>query len=238
MGIPLERITASRLWPQAADGDDIPGFVPKLPEHDEVPWLLLDPEFEDSLKAQLDRLLSQYGHVVPDNVPASVSIDDSIGPVCIDDRAIVGEGVRLEGPCYVGPGAEIRHSAYVRPYTWVCSSAVIGHSSEVKHSLLLPGAKAPHFNYVGDSVLGRDANLGAGCKISNLRNDGREVIVRGLEGGDLESGLRKFGALVGDGCALGCNSVTNPGVILGREVNVWPNITVSGVHAENSIIKE
>jgi NDP-sugar pyrophosphorylase family protein len=199
--------------------------------------LILDPSHEDSLNNQLKSLLEQYGHVIPD-LPASVSIDDSKGPICIDDRANIGECVRIEGPCYIGPNAEVRHSAYIRPNTWLCCDSVVGHASEVKHSLLLPGAKAPHFNYVGDSILGKDVNLGAGCKLSNLRNDGRSVLVRGLDEGVVDSGLRKFGAILGDGVAIGCNVVTNPGVIIGTNSNIWPNLNVSGVFGANSTIEE
>ena len=109
---------------------------------------------------------------------------------------------------------------------------MVGHATEVKHSILLPQAKAPHFNYVGDSILGANVNLGAGTKLSNLRNDGGEVHLR-INGQRLGSGLRKFGAILGEDCALGCNSVTNPGVVLGCKNVVWPNVTVTGVHGPN-----
>ena len=110
---------------------------------------------------------------------------------------------------------------------------MVGHATEIKHSVLLPGAKAPHFNYVGDSVLGSGVNLGAGTKLSNLRNDGGEVHLRHA-GNRIPSGLRKFGAVLGEGTATGCNSVTNPGVVLGCNSVVWPNVTVTGVHGPNS----
>ena len=237
MATPLSELTTQSLWP-GLEGSEVRGQMPAMPEHDEAVWLILDPESDAGLKAQLANLLDRFGHVVPDSVPDSVSIDDTAGPICIDDRAIIGECVRIEGPCYIGPGAEVRHGAYVRPNSWLCEGAVLGHASECKHSLLLPGAKAPHFNYVGDSVLGRGVNLGAGCKLSNLRNDERSVLVRGLTGGEIDSGLRKFGAILGDGVAIGCNGVTNPGVILGVGSNVWPNVTVSGVHPADSTLRE
>ena len=103
----------------------------------------------------------------------------------------------------------------------------------LKHSILLPNAKAPHFNYVGDSFVGSHAKLGAGVILSNLRNDGAEVFLR-IDDARRSSGLRKFGAILGEGCQLGCNAVTNPGTILGRNSTVWPNVTVTGVHGENS----
>ena len=110
---------------------------------------------------------------------------------------------------------------------------MVGHCTEVKHSILLPGAKAPHFNYVGDSILGGGVNLGAGTKLSNLRNDGKEVHVR-INNERIGSGLRKFGAILGEGCQLGCNSVTNPGVVLGCNSAVFPNSTVTGIHEAES----
>jgi acetyltransferase-like isoleucine patch superfamily enzyme len=99
----------------------------------------------------------------------------------------------------------------------------------------LPGAKAPHFNYVGDSILGSGVNLGAGAKLSNLRHDRQEI---NLRVGELRipSGLRKFGALLGEGCQIGCNAVTNPGVILGRDTMVVPNATITGVHDTGSYL--
>ena len=237
MAGPIGNLTSPNLWPSMVQKNEFPGFIPNLPEQDELVWQILDPSHDDSLKTQLDALLEQYGHVVP-TLPDSVSTDDSKGPICIDDRAIIGECVRIEGPCYIGPNAEVRHAAYIRPYTWLCSESVVGHASEVKHSLLLPGAKAPHFNYVGDSILGQGVNLGAGCKLSNLRNDERSVIVRGLSGGDVDSKLRKFGAILGDGVAIGCNVVTNPGVIIGEGSNVWPNLNISGVFDAKSSIRK
>jgi NDP-sugar pyrophosphorylase family protein len=164
-----------------------------------------------------------------------VSIDSSNGIVHIDESAIIEPGVHIIGPAYIGPNAIIRHGAYIREYSWICANALVGHSSETKHSILLPGAKAPHFNYVGDSVLGPGVNLGAGVKLSNLRNDGGEVHVR-IEGERIASGLRKFGAIIGEGSQLGCNAVTNPGVVLGPRCMVMPNTTVTGIYDSDSKI--
>ena len=105
-------------------------------------------------------------------------------------------GAYIEGPCVIGKACQIRHSAYVRPYVVTGDRCIIGHSSEVKHSILLDGAQAPHFNYVGDSILGNGVNLGAGVICANFRLDHREVIVE-IEGNRHETGLRKFGAIVG-----------------------------------------
>ena len=224
--------TAAALFPSLEDGDGVP-----LMPAGEPAWVLLDKEREDGLAAQLTTLLAELGSRVPGNLAEGVSIDETDGAVHICEGVSISACVRIEGPCYVGTGAELRHAAYLRGDSWICAEAVVGHATEVKHSVLLPGAKAPHFNYVGDSLLGGDVNLGAGVKLSNLRNDGRNVLVRGL-GHPVDSGLRKFGAILGEGTGLGCNAVTNPGVVLGMRCNVWPNVTVSGAHPAGAVLRE
>ena len=194
---------------------------PYLPENDI--WNILNPNYENSLKNQLIEL-----------------VNDEENQIFIHETAIISNDVTIEGPAYIGSEVEIRPGAYIRSFSWICHKAVVGHCSEIKHSILLPGAKAPHFNYVGDSILGMEVNLGAGCKLSNLRNDGRDILLRDGKTGEIigESGLRKFGAILGDRTQIGCNVVTNPGVILGPKCNVWPNVTVSGIHSEGSAIKD
>tara|TARA_B000000557_G_scaffold16053_1_gene12426 strand:- start:125 stop:775 length:651 start_codon:yes stop_codon:yes gene_type:complete len=194
---------------------------PYLPEN-EI-WNILNPNYENSLKNQLIEL-----------------VKDEENQIFIHETAIISNDVTIEGPAYIGSEVEIRPGAYIRSFSWICHKAVVGHCSEIKHSILLPGAKAPHFNYVGDSILGMEVNLGAGCKLSNLRNDGRNIMLRDGKTGEIigESGLRKFGAILGDRTQIGCNVVTNPGVILGPKCNVWPNVTVSGIHSEGSAIKD
>lgn len=224
--------TSSELFPSFSTVGTHEGLIPSFPSSSPV-FALLDPESSSGIKTQLSAALASYKGPIQDPRSAGATVDEHLGKVVIAQSAIVEPGAHFIGPCYVGPGAEIRHGAYVRPFSWICSGAVVGHASEVKHSILLPGAKAPHFNYVGDSILGTGVNLGAGTKISNLRNDGGEVHLR-LSGQRMGSGLRKFGAILGEGCQLGCNSVTNPGVILGRNSSVMPNTTVTGVHAPES----
>jgi len=148
--------------------------------------------------------------------------------VFIHPDAEIGEFVRIEGPSYVGANAEIRHSAYLRKGSWICDGAVVGHSSEVKNSILLPNSKAPHFNYVGDSILGFGVNIGAGVKLSNVRNDGGDIAVTLENGERVDTGLRKLGALIGDDSQLGCNVVTNPGSIIVPCSMISPNETVTG----------
>jgi len=215
--------TAAALFPSFTGSED--GCLPTLPASGPA-WALLDPNDANGLKAQMNAL---SGGIEVDNSGFFVRGDGII----IEASATVEAGAYLIGPCYIGPRATVRSGAYVREYSWICADAVVGHATEVKHSVLLPGAKAPHFNYIGDSILGKDVNLGAGTKLSNLRNDGGEVHLR-VDGERVASGLRKFGALLGEGAALGCNSVTNPGVVLGCNSVVWPNVTVTGVHGAKS----
>ena len=164
------------------------------------------------------------------------------GAHLMGDDIYIGKGTHVEagamivGPCIIGEDVEIRHGAYIRGHVLIGSGAVVGHCTEVIRSIFLPGAKAPHFNYVGDSILGSKVNLGAGTKLSNFKNDGTEVKVAGA-GTSFKTGLRKFGAILGDGCQLGCNSVTNPGTVMGPNGRVYPNATVSGLHAPLTIIK-
>ncbi len=149
----------------------------------------------------------------------------------------VEAGAYIQGPCVIGPGCEVRHGAYIRGNVLVGSDCVVGHATEVKHSIFLNGAHAGHFNYVGDSILGREVNLGAGVKCANLRLDRKEVCVRS-EGNKISTGLRKIGLIAGDGCQLGCNTVTNPGTLLGPNTLCAANMTVSGFHGAGSKILE
>ena len=198
-------------------------------------WSFLNPDNPSGLKQQIDAKLAELGS----NHPAGVeylTIDERKGPVHVQEGASIEPHVHLIGPCLIERNTTIRSHAYVREYTWMMSGSLLGHASESKHSLFLPGAKAPHFNYVGDSVLGSNANLGAGVKLSNLRNDGKHI---GIWLNDVrrETGLRKFGAILGDDAQLGCNVVTNPGPVLGKSSMVHPNTTVSGYHPDGSVLR-
>ena len=170
------------------------------------------------------------------------------------DRIAIGRGARihpgvvLEGPLYVGEDVEIRPGAYVRGGVWIGDGCVVGASTEIKRAILLPGAKAPHLNYVGDSILGAGVNLGAGTILSNFRHDGREVrigtagILRAAAGAGasaaIPSGRRKLGAVLGDGVLTGCNCVLHPGVVVGRETHLYPGVQLrSGVYPARSVVK-
>ena len=192
------------------------------------PGLTAYDESEIPLWEDLQRPWSILGRGSLGLISQIVEITGAEDGVLIDESAVIGEFVKIEGPCIIGPNAIIKHSAFLRPGSWICEGAVVGHSSEIKNSVLLPNSKAPHFNYVGDSILGIGANLGAGAKLSNVRNDRREVFVTLSDGERFGSGLRKFGAILGDNCQLGCNVVTNPGTIMTPGSMIEPNKTVGG----------
>lgn len=152
-------------------------------------------------------------------------------------RGVVLEpGAYIQGPCVIGAGSTVRHSAYIRGSMVAGERVVIGHATEVKNSILMNGAQAAHFAYVGDSILGNGVNLGAGTKLANLKFNHSEVMVR-LEGRAYPTGLKKFGAVLGDGAQTGCNSVTNPGTLLCKGAACFPCSNPSGLIPEASLVK-
>ena len=142
----------------------------------------------------------------------------------------------IVGPVWIGPDTVIRPGAVIRNHVIVGANCVLGSSGEYKHSLLLDGVETAHFNYVGDSILGNRAHLGAGAVCSNLRLDRRPIVVRGPEA-SIETGLRKFGAVVGDGAEVGCNAVLNPGTLLGPRSLVMPAMAFVGHLPAGTIAK-
>jgi UDP-N-acetylglucosamine diphosphorylase / glucose-1-phosphate thymidylyltransferase / UDP-N-acetylgalactosamine diphosphorylase / glucosamine-1-phosphate N-acetyltransferase / galactosamine-1-phosphate N-acetyltransferase len=159
--------------------------------------------------------------------PASISIGRG---------TVVEPGAYIQGPCLIGPDSVVRHGAYIRGGVVTGQRVVIGHATEVKNAIFLNGAKAAHFAYVGDSILGCDVNLGAGVRLANLRCDGAEVAVR-WAGGTLATGRRKLGAIVGDRAQLGCNCVANPGALIGKGVLTYPCTSISGTLPANATFK-
>jgi NDP-sugar pyrophosphorylase family protein len=156
--------------------------------------------------------------------------------VFIGEGTVLEDGVMIKGPAIIGRNCQIRHNAYIRDHVIIGDNCVVGNASELKNALLFNHAQAPHFNYVGDSVLGYRAHLGAGVKISNFKLFGDAVTVQ-AEGKAFKTGLRKFGALLGDRAEAGCNAVLNPGSILGRDSVVYPNVNWRGVLPEKMIAK-
>jgi len=158
------------------------------------------------------------------------------GAVYIGAGTIIEHGAMIKGPAWIGEGCEIRNGAYIRENVVVGNGVVLGNSSEFKNCLIFDEAQIPHFNYVGDSILGYKAHLGAGAILSNVRLDHAPVSVHG-PGGTIATGLRKFGAIVGDRAEIGCNSVLSPGSIIGRESIIYPGTSWRGVLPSNSIAK-
>ncbi len=164
------------------------------------------------------------------------------GVAYIGDQVFIGEGTVVEdsamikGPAIIGRNCRIRHNAYIREDVIIGDECVVGNACEIKHSLLFNGAEVPHFNYVGDSILGHEAHLGAGVKISNLKVLSGNVMIQ-HDGKPLDTGLRKFGAILGDHCDIGCNAVLNPGSIIGRGAIIYPGTNWRGVLPANHIAK-
>lgn len=213
----------AELFFDRPDEIGIPGLWPGGPV-----WAALGRHLREVLEAAVRRDLRGEIH------PGAVILD---GPVFVGEGAVIEPGAVIKSPCWIGPKAEIRAHAYVREYSVIGAGATVGHCTEVKGSILLPGAVAPHFNYVGDSIMGRGVNLGAGTILSNLKNsDGNVHLV--LDGQPVDTGLRKLGAILGDGSKTGCNSVLNPGVLFGRGVVCYPNASVrAGLYPAGTILK-
>jgi len=160
-----------------------------------------------------------------------------IGNVSVGAGTIVRSGAYVMGPAIIGKNCEIRPCAYFRGDVLVGDDCIVGNSTEVKNTLMLNGAMAPHYNYCGDSVLGNDVNLGAGTKLSNWKISADKTVR--LRHGDevIDTGLNKFGALLGDGTQTGCNAVLNPGTVLGRNVLVYACAALRGYVPHDTIVK-
>lgn len=167
------------------------------------------------------------------DVSPKATIGDS---VFIDEGTVVEAGAVIKGPAWIGRGCQVRSGAYIRENVITGDGCVLGNSCEFKNCILFDGCEVPHFNYVGDAILGHKAHLGAGVILSNVRLDRAEVTVK--DGPQrLPTGLRKFSAVIGDHAEIGCNSVISPGSIIGRRSIVHPCASFGGVLPENSILK-
>ena len=177
----------------------------------------------------LDRIqpyLQKLKPLLKVDLPAGVYVENP-SLIYLGQGVTIEPGAFIRGPCIIGNGSIIRHGAYVRGGVITGKNCVIGHSTEIKQSILLDNVCAAHFNYVGDCILGNQVNLGAGVKCANLRLDHKNVWVRiGEE--KFDTGLKKFGAIIGDRVQLGCNCVTNPGTLLGPGVLSAPCQTITG----------
>jgi NDP-sugar pyrophosphorylase family protein len=184
-------------------------------------------------------VLTQIGNEILRIGPTLSEEDyDRVGEdVWIAKSARVAPSASISGPTIIDKNAEVRHCAFIRGNAIVGEGAVVGNSTEVKNSILFNRVQVPHFNYVGDSVFGYRSHMGAGCITSNVKSD--KTLVKVSYGEDrIETGLKKFGAILGDNVEVGCNTVLNPGVVVGRNVSIYPLSMVRGVIPAGSIYKK
>ena len=156
--------------------------------------------------------------------------------VWVHKTATVAPTAFLGAPCIIGAGTEVRHCAFVRGSALVGENCVVGNSVELKNVILFDNVQVPHYNYVGDSILGYKSHMGAGSLTSNVKSDKTLVVVKSVEE-QIPTGLKKFGAMLGDQVEVGCNSVLNPGTVIGPNTNIYPTSCVRGVVPANSIWK-
>ncbi len=162
---------------------------------------------------------------------------EQISPeVWVHRRAKIAPTAYLGAPCIIGENTEVRHCAFIRGSALVGKDCVVGNSTELKNVVLFDGVQVPHYNYVGDSILGYKSHLGAGAITSNVKSDKTPVVMKG-DGEQIVTNLKKVGAFVGDFVEVGCNSVLNPGTVIGKNSNIYPLSCVRGVIPENSIYK-
>lgn len=190
---------------------------------DAYPWELLD-----KIK---DHIIELGKHLDP------ALYDDRGNGVYIAKDAIIAPSACINGPCIIDSGAEIRHCAFIRGSAIVGKGAVVGNSCELKNCILFDGVQVPHFNYVGDSILGYKSHMGAGAVTSNVKSDKTHVAVKCGEE-VIDTGRKKFGAMLGDNVEVGCNSVLCPGTVIGKNSNIYPLSRVRGVIPPNSIFKD
>ena len=199
----------------------VPEYLKNFFDSSEYPWEIL-PKIKEITKKILETGLEGY--------------------TLLDEGILVGHNVTIAKtaticpPAIIGHDTEIRPGAYIRGNVIIGEHCVIGNSSEFKNCILLDYVQCPHYNYVGDSILGYHAHTGAGTVCSNLKSDGKNIVIHGDK--EYETGLRKVGAIVGDWGDCGCNAVLNPGTIVGKHTQIYPLTRARGVYPENSIVKD
>lgn len=195
-------------------------YLSDLFKQSEYPWEML-PKIKEYILSLIEK-----------GIPGYKKIADGI---------LVGEDVKIyntatiEPPCIIGKGTEIRPGAFIRGSVITGENCVIGNSSELKNCILLDKVQVPHYNYVGDSVLGNKAHMGAGSICSNLKSDGKPVVIHGDT--DYETGLRKIGGILADSADIGCGCVLNPGTVIGKNTSVYPLTSLRGVFPAGCIVK-
>ena len=198
----------------------VPDYLVPLFFGAEYPWEML-PKIKEYAFSLIEKGISGYKLL-------------KVG-VLIGENVKIYDSVTIEAPAIIGAGSEVRPGAFIRGSVITGEACVIGNSTEIKNSILLDRVQVPHYNYVGDSILGNGAHTGAGVICSNLKSDGKPVVVHGNE--EYETGLRKFGGILADGADVGCGSVINPGTVIGKNTSVYPLTSLRGVYPENSIVK-
>jgi NDP-sugar pyrophosphorylase family protein len=196
--------------------------------------LLTDCEYPwDPLKRLVDYLSKHVQPIQKHRVIGRAYIGEQVS---LGEGTIVEDGAMILGPAIIGKNCRIRHNAYIRENVVIGDNCLIGNACEVKHAILFNGAQVPHFNYVGDSILGHKVHLGAGAILSNIKLAPEEIWLE-MDGRCIDTGLRKLGALVGDHAQIGCNAVINPGAIIGRSAQIQPNVSWRGILPDNMIVK-
>lgn len=195
----------------------------------------LKPYFE---KAEYPwELLPQIKSIVKEFIASGAKGYTEIEPgIFVGENVKIARTATIEAPAIIGSGTELRPGAYLRGNVIIGSDCVVGNSSELKNCILLYHVQVPHYNYVGDSILGSYAHMGAGSICSNLKSDGKNIVVHADK--EYETGLRKIGAILGDHADIGCGSVLNPGTIIGKNTQVYPLSMLRACYPENSIVKE
>lgn len=200
---------------------------------------------DETIAAELFEGLTYPWEALPKIGEFIIKLGESLNPdeyekrgenVWIAKSAKLFDSAYIGGPCIIGKDAEIRQCAFIRGNAIVGEGAVVGNSTELKNVVLFNKVQVPHYNYVGDSILGFRAHMGAGSITSNVKSDKTLVVVKS-QNEQIETGLKKFGAMLGDGVEVGCNSVLNPGTVIGRDSNIYPTSCVRGVVPAKSIYK-
>lgn len=195
-------------------------YLKELFEGAEYPWEIL-PKIKDYINALIENGIDGYTELKPG--------------VLVGENVKISPTATIEAPAIIGSGTEIRPGAYIRGSVITGENCVMGNSSEFKNCVLLDKVQAPHYNYVGDSVLGNKAHMGAGSICSNLKSDGKAVVIH--SDNDIETGLRKIGGILADGADVGCGCVINPGTVIGKNTSIYPLTSLRGVYPADSIVK-
>ena len=195
-------------------------YLNTLFDNAEYPWEML-PRIKECIKSIANQGLEGFTQIAED--------------VWVGEDVVISSTATINGPAIIGKGTEIRPGAYIRGNVITGQNCVIGNSTELKNCILLDKVQVPHYNYVGDSILGNHAHMGAGSICSNLKSDGKNIVIHGDE--EIETGMRKIGAILGDNADIGCGCVLNPGTVVGKNTSVYPLTSLRGVYPADCIVK-